>query len=108
MVIEAVSEQVELKKRVFCGLRETLNEEVIFATNMSSISITKIVGVVVPEGCRLRRRGGVLTRCSYDRVAFLQSGAGDGTFFYYVSSQCACERGGEFGWEKLVELICAV
>ena len=47
-----------------------------------------------------------LTRCSC-RVAFLQSGAGDGTSFVCLSS-CACERGGEFGWQKLVELISAV
>lgn len=50
MVVEAVSEQLELKKRVFRGLRETLNEAAILATNTSSISITKIAGAVVPEG----------------------------------------------------------
>ena len=50
MVVEAVSEQVELKKRVFRGLRETLNEEAILASNTSSISITKIAAATVPEG----------------------------------------------------------
>lgn len=50
MVVEAISEQVELKKRVFRGLRETLNEGAILATNTSSISITKIAAAVVPEG----------------------------------------------------------
>jgi 3-hydroxybutyryl-CoA dehydrogenase len=50
MAVEAVSEQVELKKRVFRGLRETVNEGAILATNTSSISITKIAGAVVPEG----------------------------------------------------------
>ncbi|KAG8220437.1 3-hydroxyacyl-CoA dehydrogenase [Butyriboletus roseoflavus] len=50
MVVEAVSENVELKKRVFRGLRETLNEGAILATNTSSISITKIAAAVVPEG----------------------------------------------------------
>ena len=50
MVIEAVAEQVDLKKRVFRSLRETLNEGAILATNTSSISITKIAAAVVPEG----------------------------------------------------------
>ncbi|KAG9312218.1 3-hydroxyacyl-CoA dehydrogenase [Chiua virens] len=50
MVVEAVSEQVELKKRVFRGLRDTLNEDAILASNTSSISITKIAAGVVPEG----------------------------------------------------------
>ena len=50
MVVEAVSEQVELKKRVFRAARETVNEGAILATNTSSISITKIAGAVVPEG----------------------------------------------------------
>lgn len=50
MVVEAVSENVELKKRVFQGFRETLNEGAILATNTSSISITKIAAAVVPEG----------------------------------------------------------
>ncbi|KAH0829070.1 3-hydroxyacyl-CoA dehydrogenase [Lanmaoa asiatica] len=50
MVVEAVSEKVELKKRVFRELRETLNEGAILATNTSSISITKIAAAVVPEG----------------------------------------------------------
>jgi len=50
MVVEAVSEQVELKKRVFRAVRETVNEGAILATNTSSISITKIAAAVVPEG----------------------------------------------------------
>lgn len=50
MVVEAVSENIELKKRVFRGLRETLNEGAILATNTSSISITKVAAAVVPEG----------------------------------------------------------
>lgn len=50
MVVEAVSEQVDLKKRLFRSLRETLNEDAILASNTSSISITKIAGAVVPEG----------------------------------------------------------
>ena len=50
MVVEAVSEQAELKQRVFRGLRATLNEGAILATNTSSISITKIAAAVVPEG----------------------------------------------------------
>ncbi|KIK77872.1 hypothetical protein PAXRUDRAFT_17217 [Paxillus rubicundulus Ve08.2h10] len=50
MVIEAVSENLELKRRVFRGFREVLKEEAILATNTSSISITKIAASVIPEG----------------------------------------------------------
>ena len=89
MVVEAISEQLALKQRVFRGLRETLNEGAILATNTSSISITKIAAAVVPEGvsaaseegrraagrvvgaCRVFVScGGVLTR-RLGRVAFL-------------------------------------
>ncbi|KAJ1735740.1 hypothetical protein LPJ61_000392 [Coemansia biformis] len=41
-VIEAVSENVDLKRRIFAELSEVLPEETILATNTSSISITKI------------------------------------------------------------------
>ncbi|KAJ2380510.1 hypothetical protein H4S02_006649, partial [Coemansia sp. RSA 2611] len=41
-VIEAVSENVELKRKIFAELSETLPPETILATNTSSISITKI------------------------------------------------------------------
>ncbi|KAF8552960.1 hypothetical protein OG21DRAFT_1485799 [Imleria badia] len=58
MVVEAVSEQLELKKRVFRGLRETLNEGAILATNTSSISITKIAAGVVPEGVEAASEAG--------------------------------------------------
>lgn len=61
MVVEAVSEQIELKKRVFRSLRETLNERAILATNTSSISITKIAAAVVPEGVSAASEEGVRT-----------------------------------------------
>lgn len=41
-VVEAVSENVDLKRRIFTELSEKLPEEAILATNTSSISITKI------------------------------------------------------------------
>lgn len=41
-VIEAVIEDVDLKKRVFKELDELVREDVIFATNTSSISITDL------------------------------------------------------------------
>jgi len=59
MVVEAVSEHLELKKRVFRDLRETLNEGAILATNTSSISITKIAAAVVPEGVSAASEAGL-------------------------------------------------
>jgi len=50
MVVEAASENLDLKRRLFRGLRESLNERAILASNTSSISITKIAAAVVPEG----------------------------------------------------------
>ncbi|KAJ2788654.1 hypothetical protein H4R21_006949 [Coemansia helicoidea] len=41
-VIEAVSENVDVKRRIFAELSEVLPAETILATNTSSISITKI------------------------------------------------------------------
>ncbi|KAI8322493.1 hypothetical protein GQ54DRAFT_259805 [Martensiomyces pterosporus] len=41
-VVEAVSENPELKRAIFTQLSERLSEETILATNTSSISITKI------------------------------------------------------------------
>lgn len=48
MVIEAVSENLDLKRTVFRGLAETLRPDTMLATNTSSISITKIAASVVP------------------------------------------------------------
>ncbi|KAJ2908110.1 hypothetical protein GGI21_003213 [Coemansia aciculifera] len=41
-VVEAVSENIELKRKIFAELSEVLPEHAILATNTSSISITKI------------------------------------------------------------------
>ena len=46
LVIEAVSENVELKLNIFKQLDEFCADDTIFATNTSSISITKIASVV--------------------------------------------------------------
>ncbi|MBI5206723.1 MAG: enoyl-CoA hydratase/isomerase family protein [Candidatus Firestonebacteria bacterium] len=42
MVIEAVVEDLEIKKKVFAELEEHINEKTIIATNTSSLSITKM------------------------------------------------------------------
>ncbi|KAJ2320974.1 hypothetical protein GGI00_006141 [Coemansia sp. RSA 2681] len=41
-VVEAVSENIDLKRKIFAELSESLPENTILATNTSSISITKI------------------------------------------------------------------
>ncbi|KAJ3551619.1 hypothetical protein NM688_g4601 [Phlebia brevispora] len=50
MVIEAVSENLELKKAIFRNLSAELNPSAILATNTSSISITKIASSTIPDG----------------------------------------------------------
>ncbi|MCB0379515.1 MAG: 3-hydroxybutyryl-CoA dehydrogenase [Bdellovibrionales bacterium] len=44
MVIEAATENIELKIKIFKQLDEIVNKDAILATNTSSISITKIAG----------------------------------------------------------------
>lgn len=46
IVIEAATENVDLKLRIFKGLNELCQSDTILATNTSSISITKIASVV--------------------------------------------------------------
>ncbi|KIM53186.1 hypothetical protein SCLCIDRAFT_32106 [Scleroderma citrinum Foug A] len=50
MVIEAVSEDVDLKRTIFRSFAEKLKQDAILATNTSSISITKIAAAVLPDG----------------------------------------------------------
>ncbi|KAI9511436.1 3-hydroxyacyl-CoA dehydrogenase [Russula earlei] len=50
MVIEAVSENLEVKQRIFAELAAEMRPDAILATNTSSISITKIAASAVPEG----------------------------------------------------------
>ncbi|KAF7798850.1 hypothetical protein EIP86_010076 [Pleurotus ostreatoroseus] len=50
MVIEAVSENLDLKKSLFRDLSAELNPTAILATNTSSISITKIAAETIPHG----------------------------------------------------------
>ena len=45
-VVEAASENFELKKKIFQHLAEITPAHAILATNTSSISITKIAGVI--------------------------------------------------------------
>ncbi|KAK1230920.1 hypothetical protein PQX77_005951 [Marasmius sp. AFHP31] len=49
MVVEAVSENLELKKSLFANLAAELNPKAILATNTSSISITKIAAAAIPK-----------------------------------------------------------
>ncbi|KAF8262208.1 nad binding 3-hydroxyacyl-CoA dehydrogenase [Lactarius quietus] len=48
MVIEAVSENLELKQRIFSELTAETSPDTILATDTSSISITKIASSAVP------------------------------------------------------------
>jgi len=50
MVIEAASENLELKQRIFSDLVAETRPDTILATNTSSISITKIASSAVPQG----------------------------------------------------------
>ena len=45
-IIEAVNEDFSLKKEIFTKLESIVNEETILASNTSSISLTKISGVL--------------------------------------------------------------
>lgn len=45
LVVEAATENIELKLKIFKQLSDVTNEDVILATNTSSISITKIAAV---------------------------------------------------------------
>ena len=46
MVIEAIPEHLELKQRVFCDVARHTSSACIFATNTSSLSITKIASAI--------------------------------------------------------------
>ncbi|KAF5366030.1 hypothetical protein D9758_006733 [Tetrapyrgos nigripes] len=50
MVIEAVSENLALKQKIFSTLAAELSPDAILASNTSSISITKIAASVIPQG----------------------------------------------------------
>ena len=45
-VIEAVTENFDVKQKVFQSLESTVSEDCILASNTSSISLTKIAGVL--------------------------------------------------------------
>jgi len=50
MVVEAVSENLQLKQMIFRELSQELPSNVILASNTSSISLTKIAAATIPEG----------------------------------------------------------
>ncbi|KAH9927828.1 3-hydroxyacyl-CoA dehydrogenase [Fomitopsis serialis] len=50
MVIEAVSESLQLKQSIFRDLSAEVSPSVILASNTSSISVTKIAASTIPEG----------------------------------------------------------
>ncbi|KAG0702931.1 3-hydroxyacyl-CoA dehydrogenase [Suillus ampliporus] len=50
MVVEAVTENLDLKRVIFREFAAKIRPDAILATNTSSISITKIAGAVIPEG----------------------------------------------------------
>lgn len=48
--LKAVSENLEIKQRIFGELAAETRPDAILATNTSSISITKIAASAVPQG----------------------------------------------------------
>ncbi|EPQ55327.1 hypothetical protein GLOTRDRAFT_76695 [Gloeophyllum trabeum ATCC 11539] len=50
MVVEAVSENLPLKQKIFSSLSAECRPDAILASNTSSISITKIAASTIPEG----------------------------------------------------------
>ena len=52
-VVEAATENVELKKKIFKEMQATFREDVVLATNTSSISITDIASVVGKDAPRV-------------------------------------------------------
>ncbi|KAF5354824.1 hypothetical protein D9756_005706 [Leucocoprinus leucothites] len=50
MVVEAVSESLPLKRKIFASFSAELNPQAILASNTSSISITKIAASAIPSG----------------------------------------------------------
>ncbi len=51
LVIEAIIENIEAKQKIFAELDTILSSETIFASNTSSISITKLAAVVKNPAC---------------------------------------------------------
>ncbi len=52
MVIEAATENLSIKQKIFSSLASTLPLHTILGTNTSSISITKIAAAALPEGTK--------------------------------------------------------
>ncbi|PFH50447.1 hypothetical protein AMATHDRAFT_3934 [Amanita thiersii Skay4041] len=52
MVVEAVSENLPLKQKIFSSFAQELRPDAILATNTSSISITKIAASALPAGVK--------------------------------------------------------
>ncbi|KZT22516.1 hypothetical protein NEOLEDRAFT_1137987 [Neolentinus lepideus HHB14362 ss-1] len=50
MIVEAVSENLSLKQKIFSSLSSECRPDAILASNTSSISITKIAASTIPEG----------------------------------------------------------
>lgn len=50
MIVEAVSENLQLKESIFAELARELKPEAILASNTSSIPITKIAAATIPKG----------------------------------------------------------
>lgn len=50
IIVEAISENLELKKKLFTGLDGICKKEAVFASNTSSISISKLASVTKREG----------------------------------------------------------
>ncbi|KAK0454419.1 3-hydroxyacyl-CoA dehydrogenase [Armillaria borealis] len=61
MVVEAVSENLSLKQKIFQQFATELSPEAILASNTSSISITKIAASTIPEGVSAASEAGKKT-----------------------------------------------
>lgn len=52
-VVEAATEQVDVKKKLFVAMRDTFSSEAVLATNTSSISITDLASAIGPDAHRV-------------------------------------------------------
>ncbi|KAG1721181.1 3-hydroxyacyl-CoA dehydrogenase [Suillus occidentalis] len=96
MVVEAVTENLDLKRAIFREFAAKIRPDAILATNTSSISITKIAGAVIPEGVSAAGEEG---KAASGRVVGLH-------FFNPVPVMWPIDAMHEC--QKLVELISAV
>lgn len=60
-IIQAVSENLSLKKTIFASLADQLRPDAILASNTSSIGITKIAAAAMPTGITPSSKDGLVS-----------------------------------------------